>query len=739
VLTFIVDFDKKPVANYNNICAQFPTGDGVNWYRVVTTSAEARDHSLRQSDLHNYYSDIGGEVDGAIVPGVVMSQLSLVGQKLGKFTIDEELGRGTMGIVYRARDDLDRTVALKVLPPEYTRDQTYIERFKREARSAAALYHRNIVTIFEVGELDNMHYISMRYIEGQTLTDVMQTEGAMPVMRVVELLTPVAAALDVAHVRNIVHRDIKPSNIMVDQDGEIYLTDFGLARGTDPATAATAAGIVLGTPEYMSPEQAQGLSDISQATDIYALGIVAYQMLSGELPFSSETTMMSLFARLKDPPRRLSESRHGISSAVEAAVMKALEREPEKRYTRASELIAALRAAAKSADQAQSNPNPRQTVMLDRERESQSAIPQSPSTIVEDKKDLLQQPAAAVGQSSPRPPSMTTPSKWGVPMGIIIGIIVAMLLLGVAGGALVLMSGSDDPPIVPTDSPGENGAGFGVKGTEESITEPTQEPNEDLQIVPLIENQIVFTSNRDSNSDIFIMNPDGSAQTQLTNSPEDDTAPAIAPDGSRIAFVRDDDIYVINPDGSEVINLTNGVGESNYPTWSPDSSQLAFVLDDMIYLMNADGSEQQPLSGEPGIYRDLDWSPNGALLAFEFNDDIYTMTLTDTVMTNLTEGFDARNQKPAWSPDSSQIAFASDREADTFDIFVMKSDGRDVTQVTVNESIDSAPAWSPDGTRLAFRTARDRNDEIYVINVNGSELTRLTSNDADDTAPVWSP
>jgi Tol biopolymer transport system component len=628
-------------------------------------------------------------------------------------------------------------------------DETSIERFKREARSAAALHHPHIVTIFDVGELNGMHYISMHYIQGQTLIDVMRAEGAMPVERVVEMLKPVASALDAAHQRGIIHRDIKPSNIMVATDGTIYLTDFGLARGADPAAAATAAGMVLGTPEYMSPEQAQGLSEISHATDIYALGIVAYQMLSGELPFTGETTMMSLFARLQDPPRPLHEARPDINPAAEAAVMKALERDPTNRYDRASELVAALQAAVGGiAEPGPVEPAQGATIAID--RKSLPPTPPPDSTVAVDRKSLPPIPPPDSTVAIDRKSIPPTPVPGGQPVkkkggGAIIGIVVALLLLagGGIGAFLFLPGGNGEEEPAPTASQGgavtDPAPTEPPEPTEPAPTEPAPTDAPAAAVAPL-DNQIVFVSDRDGSRNIYRMEADGAEPTPLTDRDADATAPAIAPDGSRIAFISDDDIYVMNADGSEITNLTNGAGESNYPTWSPDGSQIAFVLDDQIYLMNADGSDQTPISGDPGTYRDLDWSAAANRIAFELEEDIYTMAADGSDRVNLTDSADVRDQEPAWSPDGNQIAFASDQEAASFDIFVMDANGRGATPITVDESIDSSPTWSPDGSQIAFRTARDRNDEIYVIDVaGGAEPTNLTNNDADDTAPVWSP
>jgi serine/threonine protein kinase len=232
-----------------------------------------------------------------------MTELNLLGRTIGRFEILSELGRGGMAVVYRARQtDLERIVALKVLPPELSLDQSYIARFRQEARSAAALEHPHIVPIYEVGAAEGLQYIAMKYIAGSTLKDSVQARGALDVHEAATMLDQVADALDYAHSQGVIHRDIKPSNIMVAKNGWAYLTDFGLARGS-VTSGLTMAGTVMGTPEYMSPEQAMGLATIGPPTDIYALGVVLYELLTGNMPFQADTPMGMLVARLQYAPR----------------------------------------------------------------------------------------------------------------------------------------------------------------------------------------------------------------------------------------------------------------------------------------------------------------------------------------------------------------------------------------------------------------------------------------------------
>ncbi len=274
-----------------------------------------------------------------------MTELNLLGRTLDGFEILSELGRGGMAVVYKARQSSpSRLVALKVLPPELSFDKSYIARFRQEADSVAALEHPHIVPIYSVDEADGYHYIAMKFINGRTLKDVVQEQGPVSVDQAIIFLEQIAGALDYAHSQGVIHRDIKPSNMMVDQNGWVYLTDFGLARGT-ANSGLTMAGTVMGTPEYMSPEQAQGLPTIGPSTDIYALGVVLYEMLTGKMPFDADTPMGMLVARLQRAPRPPSEYRGDLPVTVEDVIMRALARRPEARFSSAKELVEALKQA----------------------------------------------------------------------------------------------------------------------------------------------------------------------------------------------------------------------------------------------------------------------------------------------------------------------------------------------------------------------------------------------------------
>jgi serine/threonine protein kinase len=272
------------------------------------------------------------------------------GSVVAGYRIDELISRGGMGLVYRATNvALNRIYALKVLAPGLADDEQFRERFKREMRIAASLHHPNIVGIHNAGEHDGMLFFVMDYITGTDLREVLVKDGAMDPSRVLDLLDQFASALDAAHSRGLVHRDVKPANILITvKDGEehAYLTDFGLAKKYDTASGLTAKGAVVGTVDYMSPEQITG-SHTDARTDIYALGCVVYQMLSGKVPYERDNSVATLFAHVYDPPPPLEGETSETYPAFAPVLEKAMAKDPSGRYFSAGDFARDAAAALK--------------------------------------------------------------------------------------------------------------------------------------------------------------------------------------------------------------------------------------------------------------------------------------------------------------------------------------------------------------------------------------------------------
>lgn len=266
----------------------------------------------------------------------------MVGQRLGgRYHLEERIGGGGMAIVYRARDLLlNRTVAVKILRSQFGVDDDFINRFRREAQAVASLSHPNVVSVYDVGEDHDTHYIVMEYIEGLTLKDLINQHGALPVEDAVRIAVQVCDALEHAHQNKIIHRDIKPHNILIGNNGRIKVTDFGIARAVTSATI-THTNSVLGSVHYFSPEQARG-GFTGEKSDIYSLGIVLYEMVTGELPFSGDSPITVALKHLQDPltdPRDVNPS---IPQSVENIILKALVKDPFLRYSSAYEMLTDL-------------------------------------------------------------------------------------------------------------------------------------------------------------------------------------------------------------------------------------------------------------------------------------------------------------------------------------------------------------------------------------------------------------
>jgi YVTN family beta-propeller protein len=278
---------------------------------------------------------------------------ALLGSRFGRYQIQSLIGRGGMGAVYLAKDDrLRRTVAVKVLLPELANDETFRERFIRESRVAASLDHPNIVAIYEADEVSGMLYLAMQYVEGSDLRALIGQKEPLELGRVIEILSQIASALDAAHERGLVHRDVKPANILLAIGAgareHAYLTDFGLAKTTAGDASLTRVGELLGTPDYMAPEQIRG-EQVDTRTDVYSLGCVFFECLTGEVPFKKQgdvAAIYELFAHLDEPPRLPSSVREAISPELDLVVVRAMAKDRDARPARCGELMSYARRAS---------------------------------------------------------------------------------------------------------------------------------------------------------------------------------------------------------------------------------------------------------------------------------------------------------------------------------------------------------------------------------------------------------
>ncbi|GIK39355.1 MAG: hypothetical protein BroJett011_31880 [Chloroflexota bacterium] len=431
---------------------------------------------------------------------------ALIGQTLGQYRIIEQIGEGGMAAVFKAyQPGLNREVALKVLPPYFAQKEDFVERFVREAQAIGNLHHPNILPVYDTGQDKGYSYIAMRYIpHARTLSDEMKFPLKME--RIIEVMGQIAGALDQAHKAGIIHRDVKPSNVLLDGQWAL-LSDFGLAKMVEGASELTGTGVGMGTPAYMSPEQGMG-KKVDHRTDIYALGIILYEMLTGSVPHRAETPIATVMRRINEPlplPRSINPN---IPEAVERVLLKTLATDPTHRFDSAGEMAAALKEAF--------GPNPDQVLAG-----VTPAVVSSPKTTPAPPPE----PTRLSNQ-----PMAKAESKSGLPINALgfgaIGVLIFLVLIGI--GVLIflqLRSPAQNDVTQTTPSPQTQEAVSAATATPAPTTTPTEAPSP----TPLLEPTPTPAAESDS---IAIMTTPEAASTQAITpevSPAQVNTPEVAP------------------------------------------------------------------------------------------------------------------------------------------------------------------------------------------------------------------
>lgn len=600
------------------------------------------------------------------------SILSLPGKQIARYEIVSLLGSGGMGEVYLA-DDLmmNRRVALKLLPVQYTQSPDRIARFQREARAASALNHPNIVTIYEIGQDRGINFIASEYIEGDTLRHRIN-RGKLTVKEAIEITIQVSSALVTAHAAGIIHRDIKPENIMIRRDGYVKVLDFGLAKLTETIESdsnqsiidhSTQSGVLLGTINYMSPEQARG-QPIDSRTDLFSLGIVLYEMVTGRQPFKEATAASTFDAILNRTPESITSSNPDVSIELERIVRRALEKDRDIRYQTASDFRALLKRLQKNLDS----------------------------------QDMVSAGGISTSSYAPRAGYV---SHWWMKAAIAAGILSLLL----AGVWLFL--------------PQREAKQEGVRWQDAGSMKITDQQGAEL--FPSLSpdgKSLIYASRATGNYDIYVKRIGSRKIDNLTqNSPAQDTQPAFSRDGKRIAFRRSDSdgggIYVMTDTGELVRQLTTA---GFNPAWSPDGKEIAYAEGNIenstrglipcrLWIANSTTGESRELAVRDGVQPN--WSPNGLRIAYWGVDgqqqrDIWTVSVNGGEPVRVTDD-SFIDWNPVWSPDGSQLAYSL-HGSKTF-IMDLSKPWRDQTPVETpfinnDKAHFVAQSWSPDGKYL---------------------------------------
>lgn len=698
---------------------------------------------------------------------------SLLGKTFGQYSLLSVLGVGGMGEVYLARDDrLGRRLALKILPSQFVADSIRVERFAREARAVSALNHPNIVTVYDIGQLDGTHFIAMEHVDGQTLREkiLVSQQEPMPVKEVVEIALQISGALAAAHEAGIIHRDIKPENLMLRHDDYIKVLDFGLAKlaeplhslaetlGEDNDPAATNPGTVLGTLRYMSPEQAQGL-EVDERSDIFSLGVVLYELLAGTPPFKGHRPAAILDAVLHHTPLPLTQIRPDLNLKVEQVVNRMLEKKRELRFRSAGELRAALKQLKSDLD--------------------------SSSSISHDVK-------SASGNGNAKLSSSLWKRPWAM----------AASILTLATIAFAAWRFWPEKPSEP--SPWLNAKGIQLTDFPGEERNPSLSPDG---------KGVFYARMVRGRWDIFWQRIGGSIATNLSQigDPDnefDDTQPACSPDGLSVVFRSERNgggLFVMGASGESAHRI---VRFGHNPSWSPDGKQIVCGTDyifnpklrvakSRVVLINvASGAERVLVKDEDAAQPR--WSPNGHRIAYYRRTDanrrdIWTIAADGSDPRAVTDD-DAVDWNPVWSGDGKYLYFASDRQtiASLWRVRIDESTGRtlgqpepvsgpavevlqmdlsrdgrrivfvtrkqdanlkaigfdpanlitygDIVSITQGTTPSGSPSLSPDGKWIAYHTLGAAQEDIWLTRADGSGVPiNLTGDEAIDRSPRWSP
>jgi eukaryotic-like serine/threonine-protein kinase len=637
-------------------------------------------------------------------------------EKIDRYEIKGELSRGGMATVYYAYDPrVGREVAIKVMLKEFLNDPTFRQRFEREVKSVVDLEHPAIVPVYDYGEDNGQPFLVMRYMSGGTLAERLE-QGPLSVEDASVIIARVGAALDQAHARGIIHRDLKPGNILFDQYNNAFLSDFGIVKIAALPSTITDKGGLVGTPAYMSPEQVQGDLEVDNRGDIYSFGVILYEMLSGAIPFNSDSPMDIAVKHVTDPVPHILSANPDLPREIEDVIAKALAKDRDDRYKTVGEMVDAVLKVT-SGDVKQ--------LMQAGKLKTRGADPLKPSAPDQKDEDNTIGGIAKTPDTSPAPVSPF--SK--IPLWVLgAGGVVALIIIG--GLALTVFRGSRDSSSGPNKpSAGEVSAG----------PTPVGGGTGDL----------IYASDQNGNMGIYGIGVLGGDTTRIIQDDNNNRGPVYSPDGSKIVYRTQRGgmrtIVLVNADGSNPVALTDNTLENFSPSWSPDGSKIAFVStrdgNAEIYVMNADGSNQTRLTESIGNDVDPSWSPDGAKILFdsgrERNAEIYIMNADGSSPLRLTDS-PFGDYQPVMSPDGAKIVFVSERDGNP-ELYIMDSDGTDPVRLTENTAADLTPSWSPDGTRIAFVSRRDGNAEIYIMTPDGKEQTRVTNMPGEDLDPSWKP
>jgi serine/threonine-protein kinase len=718
----------------------------------------------------------------------------------GRYLLERELGRGGTAVVWLARDlKHDRPVAFKLLHPALA-SSLGTERFEREIRFAARLQHPHVLTVLDSGETAGRLWFTMPFVEGESLRARLARDGRVPLAEAIRITREAAQGLQYAHDHGVVHRDVKPENILLTRDGSTLVADFGIARAlatTDglalpSLTTLTEAGLVVGTPAYMSPEQVVGARDLDGRSDVYALGCVLYEMLAGAQPFTGPTAQAVAMRHLSDPVPVISAANPAVPAAVAAAIRRAMAKDPAERFDSPRALVAALETASTQAVPVVRTGRRRLGLLA----AGLAAAAALGYLLLETTRGPAAASAAVASGFNRRMAQLTSregieewpawsPDGQRLAYSAEVDGFQQILVRDISSGVERQLTRGARDHIQPAWSPDGRRLAF-VRARQDQ-----------MKLAPSDVYGWYF-----ENGDIWIADADGANSSQLV---ADGFGPAFSPDGASIAFdaawAGPRRVWVADVRGRNPRQVTSDSSDAVVhmcARWSPDGRRLVYrrvenTRSDIAVLDLASQTGRQ-LTADVDLDTDPEWSRDGRFVYFSsarggglniwrleldgenaavgmpqqittgagddiqpavgaggqvafavrgINSDIWRLPVSPETgkPTGQPEPLAAGTRvesRGAWSPDGAEVAFNSDRLGE-MNIWIRSLGAGTDRQLTTGAGGDYQPQWSPDGNSLVFFSGRGGNIDVWTVALADGKLTRLTTDAAMDINPFYSP
>jgi serine/threonine protein kinase len=668
-------------------------------------------------------------------------QDKLIGQKINQYEIQSVAGRGENSTVYRGlQAGVNRNVAIKMYNPDLMRQPNFMARFAAEVNLLAHLEHFNIVSIYEAGEWQGTPYVVTRFMPGGSLDDMIARLNRIPIEVVVPMIRQAAAALDYAHLQNILHRDLRPSNVLLDAQGNAYLSDFGVGRVIESATSANATG-QFGSAAYMAPEMAAGSSSTT-ATDIYALAVIIYEALTGQVPFKAETPVKQMMLHLNQPvpaPRTINSA---IPIPVEGVLLRALAKKPEDRYPTATALADALSMAAGFSPSGVTAPHP-------------AARPDNAPTY-----QGARTPAKP--HSRPARSSLETYLFYGVAGLLVLGIVAlgGYLATSFLGDYLAGNLTGDQTPVI-TDAPATVTSDPGAAEASPTESLPTETGGPPAPTVAASgapgggSGVVAFISDRDGEPEVFIYDLQTRDLIKVTQNNFNDSSPVWSPGGKYLAFRSEPrttvpNITVVDAAGQNAQVVSGNLRAGDRPVWI-SADTVAFYVEDgsdrLIYKVTIGGQPEEMLRLPASVQTLLDWTPDGSTGIY-FG---YTATGGFAVV-----GFDAASgdRTPlsvsgnipfaSYSPDRSMVAFTF-RVGSQLQLFLADAtcpffDQCNARRLITDDFNYEYPRFSPDGKLIMVTSNQGGRQDLLLVDLDGNLVEKMSgSSGLADYDGTWKP